>query len=139
MLFRSAPFIMLGQVFGRFGNFMNGDAHGGPTHLPWGIIFPAGTPAGDQYPGIPTHPTMLYELLLNFIAFLILYRLREKKHKEGYIFAVYIICYAINRTIVSFFRADDLLLFGQFNMPHIISVVMIAFSLFSIWKYKLAQ
>lgn len=133
----AAPFIMLGQTLGRFGNFMNGDAHGIPTTLPWGVIFPAGTPAGDQYPGIPTHPTMLYELVLNFLAFLLLYKLRERQYKDGFIFAIYVICYAVNRTIVSFFRADDLLLFGIYNMPHIISVLMILISVFFICKYRL--
>jgi phosphatidylglycerol:prolipoprotein diacylglycerol transferase len=132
----AAPFIMLGQALGRFGNFMNGDAHGVPTNLPWGMIFPAGTPAGDQYPLTPTHPTMLYEMFLNFIAFIILYRLREKNYKEGALFAIYIICYAVNRTIVSFFRADDLLLFGVYNMPHIISVLMIMGSIYFLMRRK---
>jgi phosphatidylglycerol:prolipoprotein diacylglycerol transferase len=132
----AAPFVILGQALGRFGNFMNGDAHGIPTKMSWGVIFPAGTPAGDQFPGIPTHPTMIYELILNLIAFVILYRLREKKYKDGFIFAVYIICYAINRTIVSFFRADDLLLYGL-NMPHIISAVMIGVSIYFILVKKL--
>ena len=36
----AAPAIILGQVFGRFGNFMNGDAHGVPTTMPWGVEFP---------------------------------------------------------------------------------------------------
>jgi phosphatidylglycerol:prolipoprotein diacylglycerol transferase len=35
-----APTLILGQAFGRFGNFMNGDAHGRPTDMPWGIVFP---------------------------------------------------------------------------------------------------
>lgn len=106
-----APAIILGQAFGRFGNFMNGDAHGRPTDMPWGIIFPQESIAGSEYPGIPLHPTMLYEMAINLsiFAFLWLY-LRKKGHKDGFIFAAYIALYSTGRFIVEHFRADSLML-----------------------------
>jgi phosphatidylglycerol---prolipoprotein diacylglyceryl transferase len=134
----AVPYVLLGQVLGRFGNFMNGDAHGLPTNLPWGIIFPAGTPAGNEFPGQPLHPTMLYELVLNLLFFIILYRLRLKNYKAGFIFCLYLIFYSVARFIVSFFRADDLLLFG-FNMPHIISIFTILACSYIIWRYQLGK
>lgn len=132
-----APYLLLGQVFGRFGNFMNGDAHGLPTKMPWGIVFPSDTPAGMQFPGQPLHPTMLYELVLNLIFFFILHRLRLGKYRDGYIFCWYLIFYAISRFIVSFFRADDLML-GVLRTPHVVSILMIIVSIIFIKKYRLA-
>ncbi|MGM0507966.1 MAG: prolipoprotein diacylglyceryl transferase [Fusobacteriota bacterium] len=149
----AAPFI-LGQAIGRIGNLMNGDAHGVPTFtplkvmlnnnfnswwekylsgavgkttelVPWGIIFPKGTPAGNEFPNIPTHPTMIYEMVLNFIAFLsIWFIFRKKDLPKGSLFLIYLIEYAIIRSIVTIFRADDLMIFGL-RAPHLISLVMI--------------
>jgi phosphatidylglycerol:prolipoprotein diacylglycerol transferase len=123
----ASPAVLLGQVFGRFGNFMNGDAYGLPTNLPWGIVFPSGTPAGNQFPGQPLHPTMLYELVLNLIFFLILHRLQTKNNRTGLIFSLYLIFYAVSRTIVSFFRADDLMI-GVWRAPHLVSIALILFA-----------
>jgi phosphatidylglycerol:prolipoprotein diacylglycerol transferase len=134
----TAPALALGQVFGRFGNFMNGDAHGLPTNLPWGIVFPPGSVAGDEFPGQPLHPVMLYELALNLASFFILWRLRKTNHKPGFIFAVYILNYGILRFFVSFFRADSLML-GNIRGALVISGVFMAGSLalilaFRLWK-----
>lgn len=131
-----APFLMLGQTLGRFGNFMNGDAHGLPTNLPWGVVFPAGTPAGNEFSGIALHPVMIYELFFNFIFFLILFNLRKTKHQDGYIFSLYLILYSIGRFFVSFFRADSLML-GSFRMAHLISVLIVAVGIFFIKRYQL--
>lgn len=114
----------LGQVFGRFGNFMNGDAHGIPTTLPWGIVFPHGTPAGEQFPGIPLHPVMLYEMLLNLVTFIVLWRLRKTDHRPGFVAMVYFILYGVFRFGVSFFRADNQML-GVYSIAQILSVVAI--------------
>lgn len=120
----AAPSIMLGQVFGRFGNFMNGDAHGVPTASSWGIVFPAASIAGRQFPNTPIHPVMLYELVLNLIWFAILRRLRLRPHKAGLIFCLYFILYSIGRAAVSGFRADSLWL-GPVRAAYVASAVLI--------------
>ncbi len=120
----AAPPSILGQTFGRFGNFMNGDAHGLPTTMPWGIVFPPGSIAGDQFPGIPLHPAMLYEMVINFGIFLLLWQIRTRPWKDGFLFCLYLILYSIGRFFVSFFRADNLML-GPLSMPHVISIVII--------------
>jgi phosphatidylglycerol:prolipoprotein diacylglycerol transferase len=119
-----APSLILGQTFGRFGNFMNGDAHGIPTTMPWGIVFPPTSIAGYQFPNTPLHPTMLYEMVINFCIFLFLWKIRTRPWKDGLIFCLYCILYSIGRFFVSFFRADSLTL-GSFRMAHIISLVII--------------
>ncbi len=121
-----APPIILGQTFGRFGNFMNGDAHGVPTEMPWGMVFPPTSIAGREFPGMPLHPVMLYEMGLNFCIFLFLWNIRKKPYKhDGLLACLYIGLYSIGRFIVSFFRADNLM-FRQFSAPHVISIILIA-------------
>lgn len=151
-------FIYLGQVLGRFGNFMNGDAHGLPTGLPWGIVFKYG-PASFEFPGIPLHPVMLYEASLNSIALFFVWKMRLKNFKAGFMAATASIFAALNRSFASLFRADDLYVFiktsygtnkwfTQYDLnsfawgvkaPHAIAVIIISLSVFFIFKYKLYQ
>ncbi|MBI4595041.1 MAG: prolipoprotein diacylglyceryl transferase [Candidatus Tectomicrobia bacterium] len=119
-----APSIILGQAFGRFGNFMNGDAHGVPTDLPWGIVFPPNSIAGQQFGQIPLHPVMLYELVLNLIIFITLRKWRLRPAKDGYIICLYLIFYSFARFFVSFFRADNLMVAGL-SVPHLTSLLII--------------
>ncbi len=132
----AAPSIMLGQVFGRFGNFMNGDAHGIPTTAPWGVVFPAASIAGRQYPGLPIHPVMLYELALNLVWFLILRRLRLTNHRSGYIFCLYFVLYSLGRAAVSGFRADSLWL-GPVRAAYVASAALILIFGVVIVRYRL--
>lgn len=117
-----APAIILGQALGRFGNFMNGDAHGRPTTMPWGIVFPPGSIAGEEFPNTPLHPTMFYEMFFNLSIFAFLWLvLRKKEHKDGYIFGMYIVLYSLGRFIVEHFRADSLML-GPLRMAQVMSL-----------------
>lgn len=120
-----APSVILGQAFGRFGNFMNGDAHGIPTTLPWGVRFAAGTPAWAQFGEVPLHPTMLYEMMWNLLLFFILIRTRRLPAKPGFIFLLYLVGYSVGRFFVSFLRADSLML-GPFRAAQLVSLVLIA-------------
>lgn len=100
--------------------------------VPWGIVFPPGSPAGDEFPNLALHPAMLYELILNFIAFLSLMYLRKRKNlSKGVLSFIYIIEYSIIRIFVSFFRAEDLMI-GGFRAPHVISIILIAWSIIMI-------
>ena len=68
---------------------------------------------------------MLYEMVLNFIAFYIVWFIfRKKEYNRGVLSMIYIISYGIIRIIVSTFRVEDLLVFG-IRMPYIISGIMI--------------
>ncbi|OGF57505.1 MAG: prolipoprotein diacylglyceryl transferase [Candidatus Fraserbacteria bacterium RBG_16_55_9] len=107
-----APAVVLGQALGRFGNFMNGDAFGTPTDGPFGIIFPSGSPAGQQYPELHIHPTMLYEMFGDLIIFGALWWLRTKPFKVGFLISLYAILYSALRFLVEFFRGDALCLLG---------------------------
>jgi phosphatidylglycerol:prolipoprotein diacylglycerol transferase len=141
-----APAIILGQAFGRFGNFMNGDAHGRPTTMPWGIIFPSESIAGREFPNTPLHPTMLYEMVINLSLFLFLwFGLRKhvpagskqgREYKNGFIFAVYLIFYSLGRFVVEGFRADSLMM-GPLRAAQVVSLTLALIALGVIVKRKM--
>ena len=131
-----APPLILGQAFGRFGNFMNGDAHGVPTDLPWGLVFAPHTPAGEQFPGVPLHPTMLYEMAINLAIFAYLWGTRARPAKDGYLTMRYLLLYSLGRFGVEFLRADSLW-FGPFRTAQLASLALIALSLTLIVAWRL--
>ena len=68
---------------------------------------------------------MFYEMILNFITFILIwFILRKKEYNKGILSMIYIISYGIIRIIVSTFRTEDLLFYG-IRAPYIISLVMI--------------
>ncbi|MEK6599908.1 MAG: prolipoprotein diacylglyceryl transferase [Deltaproteobacteria bacterium] len=132
-----APALILGQAFGRFGNFMNGDAHGRPTAMPWGIVFPPESIAGREFPNIPLHPTMLYEMTINISIFLFFwFILRKRDHKDGFIFATYLMLYSLGRFVVESFRADSLMM-GPIRAAQVVSLTLAVAALIAILKGRL--
>ncbi|MCX6095437.1 MAG: prolipoprotein diacylglyceryl transferase [Candidatus Bipolaricaulota bacterium] len=128
------PSLVLGQAIGRIGNLMNGDAYGLPTRLPWGIHFPPDSPVGRAYPGLATHPSMIYEMILDVLVFAYLWGIRKKGYRDGFPTAMYVILYSLARSLVSFSRGDDLFL-GPIRAPHAISAVLvIGFTAFILWR-----
>lgn len=119
--------VIIAQAIGRWGNFFNGEAHGGivsrafleSLHLPNFII--EGMHIGKYYYA----PTYLYESILNVIGFILLIIIRKlKKTKLGNITALYLIWYGIVRFIIESMRTDSLLL-GNMRIAQLISIIMI--------------
>ena len=66
-------------------------------------------PAGAQLPAaadMPVHPTEIYDALLNLILYGFLAWLFRRKKFDGQVFATYLLCYAVTRSIVEYFRGD---------------------------------
>lgn len=102
-----APAVMIGQIIGRWGNFMNGEAYGYSANvekLPWRMVVD----------GQVTHPTFLYESIWNFIGFVILNIVYKKKKYDGQIFAYYAIWYGSGRALIELLRTDSLM--GDFKL-----------------------
>ena len=121
------PALLIGQIIGRWGNFFNGEAHGGMVarsfleklHLPNFII------EGMNIGGVYYHPTFLYESLLNLICFIILMILRyNKKIRIGTIAGIYLIWYGVIRIFIESLRTDSLML-GSLKMAQLIGLPMI--------------
>ncbi len=92
--------LLIGQCIGRWGNFINGEAHGTVTHTLLGM-----TVNGEG----PFHPTFLYESLWNLVGFIILHILSKKwYHFRGQIFLSYLIWYGAGRAWIEGLRTDSL-------------------------------
>ncbi|MFS0611952.1 prolipoprotein diacylglyceryl transferase [Lederbergia ruris] len=132
----AAPSIILGQAIGRWGNFINQEAHGEAVsraflenlHLPQFIIDQMYI-NGEYY-----HPTFLYESVWNIIGFLILLALRKSSLRRGELFLSYIIWYSIGRFFVEGLRTDSLML-DSLRMAQVISLALILIAV-AIWFYR---
>lgn len=96
--------LLIGQSIGRWGNFVNAEAHGGETSLPWRMEI-------DGNVGV--HPTFLYESVWNLIGFFLLHIYSKKRKFQGEIFLLYIAWYGLGRMIIEGLRTDSLYLFGS--------------------------
>lgn len=96
--------LLIGQVIGRWGNFVNGEAFGSPTTLPWAM-----TVKNDGVlVALNVHPTFLYESLWNFAGIGILLLYKRIKEFKGELFCVYMTWYGLGRVWIEGLRADSL-------------------------------
>jgi len=122
-----APAVMMAQALGRWGNFANVEAFGGPTSLPWRMcsdkitnnlirneLVSAQEIIGLRDGTVGAHPTFLYESLWNLVGFLVIYFVfvrKKKLHKiDGQIFYSYLIWYGLGRLWIEGLRTDSLYL-----------------------------
>lgn len=113
-----APGLALGQAIGRWGNFVNIEAYGTETTLPWRMgIYELG-----EY--IEVHPTFLYESIATFILFTVLMAIQKKRKFAGQITYIYFIWYGFARMIIEGFRTDSLIL-GSIRVSQILSLVVL--------------
>lgn len=108
------PGIALAQSIGRWGNYFNSEAHGGPTDLPWAVII-----NGESY-----HPTFLYESIWCFFLFLILLYVDRHRSFEGQVVLLYGILYSLERFFVEALRTDSLMI-GPFKQAQVLSLCII--------------
>jgi prolipoprotein diacylglyceryl transferase len=122
------PSVALGQSIGRWGNFINQEAYGGPTNLPWGIIVD----------GVKVHPTFLYESIIDLSVFVLLMWYRKNKRKnQGEVFALYLVLYSIGRFFIEGMRTDSLMFFNM-RIAQLISLglVLLGISIFVFLRKK---
>lgn len=121
-----APGIVLGQAIGRWGNYVNQEAHGGPTDLPWAITVD----------GVGVHPTFLYESIWNLgVLGLLLYYRKKGKAFEGEIFLMYIALYSLGRLFIEGLRTDSLM-FGGIRVAQLLSASVIIVALYFIYRNR---
>ncbi|MBQ6495796.1 MAG: prolipoprotein diacylglyceryl transferase [Firmicutes bacterium] len=108
------PAIALAQSIGRWGNYFNGEAHGGPTDLPWAVII-----NGQTY-----HPTFLYESIWCFLLFLFLLYIDQHRSFEGQVVLLYGILYSLERFFVEALRTDSLMI-GPFKQAQVLNLCIV--------------
>lgn len=132
----AAPSIILAQGIGRWGNFMNQEAHGGEVsrsfledlHLPQFII--------DQMNinGIYYHPTFLYESMWNVLGFILLILIRPHL-RMGQTVLLYGIWYSAGRFFIEGLRTDSLMLTEMLRIAQVISIGIIILCV-ALWIYR---
>ncbi len=120
----SAIALAAAYSIGRTGCWAVGDDYGRPWSGALAVKFPEGAPPSTAEnmsqlfgiampPGtaprevLAVHPTQLYETTLGFVMFLILWKYRDHKHAEGWLFGLYCVLAGVERFIIEFFRAKD--------------------------------
>ncbi|MBE6047970.1 MAG: prolipoprotein diacylglyceryl transferase [Clostridium sp.] len=119
----AAPSIIFAQAIGRWGNFMNSEAHGRAVTEEFISHFPKFIQDGMYIRGTYYHPTFLYESLWNLLVFVILLFLLYKKNnkQDGYIICSYIILYSLGRYFIEQLRTDSLMFHG-FRVAQLVSI-----------------
>jgi phosphatidylglycerol---prolipoprotein diacylglyceryl transferase len=147
---RSQPFTRISDVsaaglaaayaIGRTGCWAVGDDYGRPWNSRWAVAFPNGYPPSTvqnlveqfgvkelagrpPFEVVAVHPTQLYEVAMGMIMFAVLWRLRDHKHAEGWLFGLYCVLAGLERFIVEFFRAKDDRFVGPLTLAQTIALL----------------
>jgi phosphatidylglycerol---prolipoprotein diacylglyceryl transferase len=147
----SAPALAAAYSIGRTGCWAVGDDYGRTWNGPLAVAFPNGAPPSTvanmtelfntpapvgALPNqvLSVHPTQLYETALGFVMFLVLWRLRDHKHAEGWLFGLYCVLAGLERFLIEFVRAkDDRFFLGTFTMAQVIAILFAVGG--AIWMY----
>lgn len=126
-----APYVPIGLLAGRIGNFINGELWGKPSNVPWAMAFPTG---GET----PRHPTMLYEAFLEGIVLLIALQWFSRMNPPRMaVSGLFMLLYGLFRFAVEFLRVPDpqlgYLAFNWLTMGQVLSLPMIAFGIFLLY------
>ncbi len=151
--------LFIGQLIGRWGNFMNVEAYGGVTALPWRMCGPSiaadmlrrGYVDQTGYEALLSgalgvHPTFFYESAWNFAGLIMVYLMGKKRRFDGQCFLFYFFWYGLGRAWIEGLRTDSLYLFGWelFGAPIRVSQLFAAVTcvaagavlIWALWKYK---
>lgn len=135
----AAPSIILAQAIGRWGNFMNGEAHGGEVSYEFISKFPTFIQKGMYIGGTYYQPTFLYESSWNLIVCIVLLIILYKKNNNdnGIVIASYMILYSLGRVFIEGLRTDSLMI-GNMRVAQLISIagIIIGTSIIAIIKKR---
>lgn len=120
-----SPSLILGQAIGRWGNFINQEAYGGPVTEGFMSAFPAFIRNQMYIGGSYHHPTFLYESVWDFGVFLFLTYFWPRRRVPGEVALLYLILYSAGRFGIEGLRMDSLML-GPFRVAQLVSLLLIA-------------
>ena len=95
-----SPALVLGYSIAKIGCFLVGDDYGPPSHLPWAMAFPEGSPPTNER----VHPAQIYEMLAMIGVFVFLWKIRKRNVPIGWLFGVTLILMGVERFLVEFVR-----------------------------------
>lgn len=115
------------HMFGRMGCFMAGCCHGVPTDGVLAVTFTHPESAAEPL-GVPLHPTQLYSVFMLLLILATLQIIKKRKQFDGQLFLIYIMMYAIGRSVIEEFRGDEIRGFvfdGLLSHSQLISLIVI--------------
>ncbi len=132
---------LIGQAFGRWGNFFNHECFGRNTELPWGMTSPkiaaslaANASSISEFtgvtvdPSLPVHPCFFYESFWCLIGFIILHLYFRHRKFDGELFAMYICWYGAGRFFIEGLRTDSLMI-GHLRVSQLVAAVSVIVAL----------
>ena len=117
-----APGLFIGQIIGRFGNFVNAEVYGGETDFFLGMSINGAN---------PVHPLFLYEALWNLVGLIIMLLLRDKKKAHGQVILGYFFWYSLGRLFLEGMRQPEYILYlidGVLGISQLVSFVLVIVS-----------
>jgi phosphatidylglycerol---prolipoprotein diacylglyceryl transferase len=126
------PAAMLGLAIGRIGDVINGEHHGSPTNVPWGVEYVNQFTLGQ--PGRVVHPEVAYEMVLCLAilgAILPFHQRLKKRLPDGVLGLIYLGIYALGRFFLSYYRLDMAIIFGL-RQAQIASLLMVVVAVIAI-------
>jgi len=121
--------LAIGLFFGRIANFINGELYGRVTSLPWCVKF-------NAVDGC-RHPSQIYEALKNLLIFSVLWKIKDKKHPDGFLMLTFVMMYSFIRFFIEFVRQPDSQLgvvFAGLTMGQLFCIVMFAIGSYFMYK-----
>ncbi|MBT5016455.1 hypothetical protein HN748_04560 [Candidatus Peregrinibacteria bacterium] len=117
--------LFIGIMIGNFGQFLDGQAYGKETILPWGIVFES---TNVKYT-VPIHPTQIYSIII--IAAILLTKKKVINKwpilSEKYNWTIFALStYALARFLLEFVRGDDTFQIGPVRIGHIVTFLLFA-------------
>lgn len=125
-----SPGLLIGQMIGRYGNFVNAEVFGKETTLPWRMSI-------NGAPGV--HPLFLYESLWNLLGFILILFFRKKKTKDGQIFFFYGLWYGLGRLFLEGMRQSEFILYvipNVLGISQLVSLILIIISASALIFFK---
>lgn len=133
-----APGVLIAQSMGRWGNFINQEAHGGEVTREFleGLFLPEFIINQMNIEGIYYHPTFLYESLWSLLGFLLILYIRRRPEflREGEVMFTYIMWYSFGRFFIEGIRTDSLYFLGM-RASQVLSLLLF-FGAMAIWAYR---
>ena len=142
----AGPAVMVGQIIGRWGNFVNVEAFGAETTLPWrmGVLYSFNDGVSFVSEKF-VHPTFIYESLWNLVGLILITYFYKKKKFHGQMFLTYMTWYGFGRMLIEGLRADSLYV-GSIRISQlvgfvtfVIGVVLMVYNLRKIKKKALSK
>ena len=121
-----APAVISAQAIGRIGCTLNGCCYGVTCSLPWAIEYT--NPIAAAFGAGPVHPTQVYEIIYNLIAFGVLWKLMSKVRPDGSLFLIYLALYSAWRVGIDFLRDVNPFLFGL-GQAQVIGIIVLAITI----------